>query len=404
MLHSPFEVRSIRAGTGRESTLQAVIDQVTDSLVNNHYKLIAKVENGTATKAALETEIVKIIDRLDNNIIPRDTIIKNVYFNIFGYGPLEPYISDDEVSDILINNHNTAFIKRKGKKEPIAVDFGSKERLLAYCRKVAAICGGRINENEAEVILTDRNRSLRIVISIEPINIGSPSISIRKPTTGFLLADLISADMIDKTLYNHLKEFVLAKETIIISGKGGSGKTTLLGALINEVPHSERGLLIQETHEITVRHPDVLNQLIKVSDVTETKNYTLFDLTRTGLLMSLDRMFIGELKDREAFDFFNAVFTGHTGSMATVHANSAKETIDRLILLMKRADTNLTGSYLKELLVSSLDQIIFIQDYKVQEVLRIKDYDPVANVVTYDVIFGPNSKPDTEGGLLKVGT
>jgi len=311
---------------------------------------------------------------------------------------LESYIQNNEISDILINTPNMAFIKTKGVKKRINIDFGNNQRLLAYCRKVAAICGGRINENESEVILTDRKRNLRIVISIEPINIGSPCISIRKPTTGFLLSDLMIVGMIDEALYSHLKESIAARDTIVIAGKGGSGKTTLLGALINEVPIGERGLLIQETNEIAVLHPDVISQLIKISAVEGNKDYTLFDLTRFGLLMSLDRMFIGELKDREAFDFFNAVFTGHCGSLASVHSNSAEETVDRLVLLMKRADTNLSGDYLKELLVSSLNQIIYMQDYKVHEIVRVQGYDAAKGVI-YQRLFGPE-----KGGLLKVGT
>lgn len=400
MLYNPFEVRTNKAEGDKEDIINNIIDQVTDNLVNSNYKLIAQVEDGSVTKAALEAEIIKIIDGLDNNFIPRDTIIEHVFNNIFGYGPLESYIQNNEISDILINSPNMAFIKTKGVKQRISIDFGNNQRLLAYCRKVAAICGGRINENESEVVLTDRKRNLRIVISIEPINIGSPSISIRKPTTGFLLSDLIPVGMLDEAMYFHLKESIQARDTIVIAGKGGSGKTTLLGALINEVPVSERGLLIQETNEITVLHPDIISQLIKISDVAGNKDYTLFDLTRFGLLMSLDRMFIGELKDREAFDFFNAVFTGHTGSLASVHANSAEETVDRLVLLMKRADTNLSGEYLKELLVSSLNQIIFVQDYKIQEIVRVQGYDTKKGTIAYKRLFDSEEK----GGLLKVGT
>lgn len=400
MLYNPFEVRINKVEGDKEDAINNIIDRVTDNLVSSNYKLIAQVENGSVTKAALEAEIIKIIDGLDNNIIPRDTIIEHVFNNIFGYGPLESYIQNNEISDILINSPNMAFIKTKGVKKRINIDFGNNQRLLAYCRKVAAICGGRINENESEAVLTDRKRNLRIVISIEPINIGSPSISIRKPTTGFLLSDLISVGMIDEAMYLHLKISIQARDTIVIAGKGGSGKTTLLGALINEVPISERGLLIQETNEITVIHPDILSQLIKISDVSGNKDYTLFDLTRFGLLMSLDRMFIGELKDREAFDFFNAVFTGHSGSLASVHANSAEETVDRLVLLMKRADTNLSGEYLKELLVSSLNQIIYVQDYKIQEIVRVQGYDTKKGTISYKRLFSSEEK----GGLLKVGT
>ncbi len=398
MQYNPFEVRN-QTGANKGEAIDNIIDQVTDNLINNHYKLIAQVEAGSVSRVVLEAEIIKIIDSMENNYIPRDTIIGSVFDNVFGYGPLEPFIKNNEISDILINSPNMAYIKAKGVKSRINIDFGTNQRLLSYCRKVAAICGGRINENESEAVITDRKRNLRIVISIEPINIGSPSISIRKPTTGFLLSDLIELGMIDKLMYNHLKESIRSKDTIIIAGKGGSGKTTLLGALINEVPYSERGLLIQETNEISVTHPDIVSQLIKTSDIAGNKNYSLFELTKFGLLMSLDRMFIGELKDREAFDFFNAVFTGHTGSMATVHANSAEETVDRLVLLMKRADTNLSGGYLKELLVSALEQIIFVQDYKVREIARIEGYDNKKGEIIYQKLFSLNEK----GRFLKLG-
>ncbi len=398
MQHNPFEVRNATARGTETENINIIVDQVTDSLVNNHYKLISQVETGAITRAVLEAEILKLIDKLEKNLIPRETIINNVFDNIFGYGPLEPLLNDGNISDIYINNPNTVYTVVKGVKKRVSVDFGNNQRLLAFCRKVAAICGGRINENESEVIVTDRKRNLRIVISIEPINVGCPSLSIRKPTTGFLLSELIQLEMIDEAMYKHLKDSITAKDTIIIAGKGGSGKTTLLGALINEVPNIERGLLIQETNEITVTHPDIISQLVKISDVSGNKNYTLFDLTRFGLLMSLDRMFIGELKDREAFDFFNAVFTGHLGSMATVHANSAQETVDRLILLMKRADTNLTGEYLKELLVSSLNQIIFMRNYRIQEIVRIMGYDEKSKKVLYKRLFPSEEK----GGLSKV--
>jgi len=388
MQYNPFEVRTKNTAANKGESMNNVIDAVTDNLVNNHCKLIAQVEAGTVTRTVLEAEIIKIIDESEFNNIPRNTIIGNVFDNIFGYGLLEPYLKTPDVSDIFINNPSMAFIKTRGVKSRVNIDFGTTERLLAYCRKLAAICGGQINENESEVVLTDRKRNLRIVIAIEPINIGSPSISIRKPTTSFMLSELIDLGMINEPMYKYLKEATERRDTIIISGKGGSGKTTLLGALINEIPSTERGLLIQETNEVTATNPDIISQLIKTSDVAGNKDHGLFDLTRYGLLMSLDRMFIGELKDKEAFDFFNAVFTGHTGSMATVHANSASETVDRLVLLMKRADTNLTGEYLKELLVSSLNLIIFVQGFKVQEILRVEGFN-MNGKIAYKRIFCP---------------
>ena len=395
MQHNPLEVRSIKTTVKKGRSMNDIVDMITDKLVSNHYALIAQVEAGTATRTVLEAEVIKTIDEAEYSHIPRDTIIENVFNNIFGYGPLETYLKIPDISDIYVNNPNMVFIKKKGVKSRVKVDFGTNKRLLSYCRKVAAICGGRINENESEVVITDRKRNLRIVISIEPINVGSPSIAIRKPTTSYLLADLIELGMFNEPIYKYLKDAIEKRDTIIIAGKGGSGKTTLLGALINEMPVNERGLLIQETNEITIMHSDIISQLIKTSDNAGNKDYNLFDLTRFGLLMSLDRMFIGELKDKEAFDFFNAVFTGHIGSMATVHANSAAETVDRLVLLMKRADTNLSGEYLKELLVSSLDLIVFMKDYQVKEILRVEGYESKKGNIIYKNVF---SQLKLEGG------
>ena len=141
------------------------------------------------------------------------------------------------------------------------------------------------------------------------------------------------------------------------------------------MPHSERGLLIQETFEINPKHPDIVCKLVKLSDNPEVKNYTLFELTKIGLLMSMDRIFIGELKDKETMDFFNAVYTGHLGSMATVHANSAKEVIKRLILLMKKSGTDIPFEELKNMLASSLDIIVFLKNYKVVEIFEVSEED-----------------------------
>jgi pilus assembly protein CpaF len=169
-----------------------------------------------------------------------------------------------------------------------------------------------------------------------------------------------------------LRDHVLNRRTIIIAGRGGSGKTTLLGALIDTVPGTERGILIQETYEIKPRHPDIVSKLIHISDTPGIKDYTLFELTRNALLMSVDRIFIGELKDRETMDFFNAIYTGHRGSMATVHANSASEVVNRLILLMKRSGTDIPVSDLREMLLASLDVVVYMDDYRVVDIQKIR--------------------------------
>lgn len=392
MLINPFEIKMERTEVFHFS-IHETVEKITTILVEGNAKLIASVEAGTVSRSSLEAEIIKIINQIkEAGFYDRKELITLTFNSIFGYGELEPYINDKEVSDILINSPTIGFIKKMGKKIPIPINFGDEKKLLNYCRKIVAICGGRLNENEAEVVVTDRKRNLRVVIAIDPVNVGSPSITIRKPTTNFSLNELVQKEMLTERIAEHLRSTVKNKETLIIAGKGGSGKTTLLGALINEMPQDERGLLIQETNEISVSHPDIISQLVKVSDQKGAKNYSLFDLTKFGLLMSIDRMFIGEMKDKEAYDFFNAIFTGHKGSMSTIHSNSAMETLDRLVLLMKRADNGLSGQYLMELLANSLNQVIFLENFKVKEITKILGFDEQTKRVKYNILFS------SEGG------
>jgi len=349
-------------------------EKTAEVLVSECPDLVADVEQGKASRAVLENRIREIVADQKLYRGEFETFIQKVFDILFGYGVLHPYIEDPEISDILVNSYNTVYIKKFGKKHRIPVSFGSEENLTRYCYKIAAMCGGKLDENSnAEAVLTDRKRNLRIVVSLKPINVLSPSICIRKPTTGFTLDELVERGMITEEQKEFFREAVLNKKTIVMAGKGGSGKTTLLGALIDAVPHEERGLLIQETFEIKPKHPDIVCKLVRLSDNPEVKEYTLFELTKMGLLMSMDRIFIGEIKDKEAMDFFNAVYTGHRGSMATVHANSAEEVVNRLILLMKRSGTDVPVSDLREMLYVSLDLIVFMENYKVQDIFEPRE-------------------------------
>lgn len=374
-LINPYKVNVKKLDITIES-IENSTDEVVNILVENQADLITQVQEERKSRALLEAEIRKIISERKLAVGDYDAFIDSVFDTLFGYGLLQPYLDDPDVSDILVNSYNNVFIKKFGKKINVPVNFGSEENLVKYCYKIAAMCGGKLDESSnIESVLTDRKRNLRIVISLKPVNVKSPSICIRKPTTGFSLDELVGKGMLTNKQKDYFKKAVLDQKTIVIAGKGGSGKSTLLGALINEVPHSERGLLIQETFEINPKHPDIVCKLVKLSDNPEVKNYTLFELTKIGLLMSLDRIFIGELKDKETMDFFNAVYTGHLGSMATVHANSAKEVIKRLILLMKKSGTDIPFEELKNMLASSLDIIVFMKNYKVVEIFEVSEAD-----------------------------
>jgi pilus assembly protein CpaF len=373
MLINPFVVRKEKEQKNSTESFSEAVSVVADQIVMKRPELAAGVQMGRIPSRVLEAEIVSTAADMNMLLEEPDIFARKVSDLLFGYGILQPYVNDPEISDILVNDCRTVYIKRFGRKHRVPVDFGSEERLLKYCYRIAAVCGGRLDENcNADAVLTDRKRNMRIVISLKPISVLSPTICIRKPTTGFTLSELVEKKMLTEEQADFLQNAVLNRKTIVVAGRGGSGKTTLLGALIDTVPESERGILIQETYEINPRHPDIINKLIRISDTPGIKDYTLFELTRNALLMSVDRIFIGELKDREAMDFFNAIYTGHRGSMATVHANSASEVVNRLILLMKRSGTDIPVSDLRDMLFASLDIVVYMDDYRVVEIYDLK--------------------------------
>lgn len=339
------------------------ITEIIEELINRKPDIVLD----TTEPYILSNDIQQIM--LDKKV--KGISIQTVLDNMFGYGKCEPYLKDENLTDIVINNKDVSYIRKFGKWQDAPIKFNSEGELREFIKRIVIKNGEKIDENAAEVVCSDRERGLRIVAGFKPLMVESPILSVRKPATNQTLEELEEQGVITNNEVEIFKKAVKNRKAIVIVGQGGSGKTTLLGALLKEIPEGERFLLIQESYEIKCDHKNCISQLVRVTDNPYRKDYTLYDLTKFGLLLSLDRMIIGEIKDKEMFDFTNAIFTGHMGSMATLHAPSADKAIQRMLLLMQRADTNLTEKYLEELLRSSIDIIVYMEDFKVQEIMEL---------------------------------
>jgi pilus assembly protein CpaF len=213
--------------------------------------------------------------------------------------------------------------------------------------------------------------------------------------------------MISNEIYEFLHKSMIAGCNIVISGKGGSGKTTLMRNLINKIPENLSITSCEETAELYSTHPNIIQREI-LSNRNKEKNVTLETLTKHSLVMSNDCIVIGELKGEEAMSFFDAISTGHRG-YATVHADSSKATIDRLITLMKRdiKAQMYTDKYLRKLLSYSLDLIVYMNNFKVQEIVEV-DYDSKADDIVYNPLFEFEvegyEKGKSIGKFKKIGT
>lgn len=294
---------------------------------------------------------------------------KVILDSMFGYGIIECLLEDPLVTDIFINNEKEISYKKWGKIYETNLQFRNRQALIEYIKRVAIMNGTTINMNEADTTFTDVKRGLRITAAIPPVAV-KPFLHIRRPIVGQRLETLVNeSNMLTDKQAQILRQALKEKKTIIIAGKGGSGKTTLLSSLVEEIPEHIRVGIIQEVYEIKTERKNTISELVRNGSNT-LKEYSLFELTKNMLLRSIETIVVGELKDKETFDVLNAVHTGHQ-ALATVHSPSAEETINRLIFLMKRAQTDLSENFLREILENSIDYIVYMKDYKVSSIFEV---------------------------------
>ena len=298
------------------------------------------------------------------------------------------FIDNTNISDIRVTNYNNIFVKEIGVWKKINESFLNENDYENFVRYCVLRNGGKITNESPIVVVSDRKNNLRIEAGIEPVNVNSPSLVIRihRPDGIKTLEELKDAEMINNDIYNFLIKAIVAGCNIVISGKGGSGKTTLVRNLINKIPENLSITSNEETAEIYSTHPNIIQREI-LKNRADDKNITLAMLTAHSLVMSNDVIVIGELKGEEAMVFLDAISTGHRG-YATVHSDSSKNTVDRLVTLMKRDSKaqTYTDKYLRKLLSMSIDIVIYMSNFKVQEITEVY-YDNENDDIAYNPLF-----------------
>ena len=349
-----------------------IIKELTTLLIKEQQELIE-----TEQKEKMEEKITNQLYNLYHlNNSSRITLLKKeIMDRLYGYGILQKYIDNELVSDIRVVSYNNIYIKEKGEWKKIEETFDSKDDLEEYVRFCALKNSSNINFETPIVVFSDRKNSLRIEAGIEPANVTGPSLVIRihRKKTGASLERLyLEYNLLDKESYKIIKTRIGNMENIVLCGKGGSGKTTLLKALIARIPEEVAITTNEETAELYLEGRNVIQREC-ILNRTENKNVDLEQLSRHSLVMSNDVIIIGELKGAEANSFFDSISTGHTG-LATVHSDSVINTIDRLITLIKKDPKAqyYTETFLRRFLASSIDYIIFMKNFKVNEIAKIK--------------------------------
>ena len=290
--------------------------------------------------------------------INRQQLAKEVLDEAIGLGPLEDLLADDTVTEVMVNRADQIFIERSGRIQESPVVFSSDHAVMAVIERIVTPLGRRIDESSPMVDARLKDGS-RVNAVIPPVALRGPSISIRKFSKRKLVGqDLISFGSINEQMLEFLEVAVRERRNIVVTGGTGSGKTTLLNVLSNFIPDHERIVTIEDAAELKLNQPNLVGLESRPANLEGKGMITIRDLVRNALRMRPDRIVVGECRGGEALDMLQAMNTGHEGSLTTAHANSPRDALSRLEVMVLMSSVDLPMVVVREQIASALDLII----------------------------------------------
>jgi len=348
-------------------------------LSKEYYELKAKIHDrllelidlsllNTVNEAVLRQEIRKLVERIlveDNHALPlnyseKERLFQEVQDEVLGLGPLEPFMKDPSISDILVNTHKQVYVERHGKMQRTEAAFKDEAHLRRVIDKIVSAVGRRIDESYpmVDARLPDGSRVNAI---IPPLAIDGPMLSIRRFAVDALeLEDLINLRTLPVEIGELLKLIVKARLNVLISGGTGVGKTTFLNVLSRFIPDNERIITIEDSAEIYLKQEHVVRLETRPPNIEDKGEVTQRDLVRNSLRMRPDRIIVGEVRGSEVLDMFQAMNTGHDGSLSTIHANSPRDALMRLETLVALTGLNIQNTFIRKYISSALNVIIHL--------------------------------------------
>jgi len=275
-----------------------------------------------------------------------------------GFGPLDPLLKDETITEIMVNAADEIYIERGGKMLRSRVKFDDISQMLNVIRRMAATVGRRVDESSpmVDARLPDGSRFNAV---IPPAAIRGPAITIRKFSSFRLgLDDLIKVGSLSPAMAAFLQDVVKGKLSLIVSGGTGSGKTTTLNVLGSMIPHTERVVTIEDSAELQMGHPHLVAMEFRPANVEGRGELTIRQLLRNSLRMRPDRVIVGEVRDAAALDMLQAMNTGHDGSMSTIHSNSARDAFSRLETMVLSGSVELPLPAVRAQIASAINLVI----------------------------------------------
>lgn len=293
----------------------------------------------------------------------RTALVTTVINESVGLGVLEPLLGDDTISEVMINGHDTVYVERFGQVEQISSGFTSEAQLLQTIDRIVSTVNRRVDESspmvDARLPADERMpRGARVNVILPPLALNGPTVTIRLFPKAYGITELLARGTLDRPTADLLASCVRARLNIIVSGGTASGKTTMLNALSAFIPDRERIITVEDAAELSLAQQHVIRLETRPPNVDGKGQVAIRDLVRNSLRMRPDRIIVGEVRGGEALDMLQAMNTGHEGSLATVHANTADDALSRLETLATMADVEVPFAALRDQVNSAVDIIV----------------------------------------------
>ncbi len=332
----------------------------------------------------LTAEIEAIVDeQMRNQYLPisqRVDLVQQVYSSIRGFGLLDSIISDDSITEVMINGPDNVFIEKSGKLTKLNATFENQRKLEDIIQRIVGLAGREVNQANP-ICDTHLPDGSRVNVVLPPVSLCGPILTIRKfSKTPMTIEKLISYGSITQEIADKLELLVRAKYNIFISGGTGSGKTTFLNALSNYIPKDERVITIEDSAELQITGVDNLVSLeTRNANASGAGAITIRDLIKSSLRMRPERIVVGEVRGGEALDMLQAMNTGHDGSLSTGHANSTEDMLSRLETMVLQGAAGLPLEAIRSQIGSAIDIIIHLsrlrdKSRKTMEITEVVGY------------------------------
>jgi len=377
-----------------------LLDLIDLTLLESLDQDLLKSQIRALVQRVLEQEDTKVPLNEDE----REQLFLEIENEVMGLGPLEPFLQDPTISDILVNSYQHIYLERFGKLEMTDSRFKDDAHLMKIIDKIVSSVGRRIDESSPMVDARLPDGS-RVNVIIPPLSLDGPTMSIRRfGAEALKLEDLILLKTLTPQIAEILKGVIKARLNVIVSGGTGGGKTTLLNVLSQFIPEEERIVTIEDAAELQLKQEHLVRLETRPPNIEGKGQVTCRDLVRNSLRMRPDRIIVGEVRGQEAFDMLQAMNTGHDGSLTTIHSNSPRDALMRLESMVSMANLGIVSEFMRRFISSAIQVIVHIARLVdgTRKIISVQEMTGMeGNVITMQEIFSFKQTAVDEEGKVK---